>query len=69
MKYKKSLKFCQDELIFSLLDIINTSIIQKTVPKAMKSAIIFPKFKKGCTKQKQKGIIDQSQYLNLIKVP
>ncbi|XP_054288187.1 uncharacterized protein LOC129003879 [Macrosteles quadrilineatus] len=45
----KILKYCKNELIPPLTNIINTSIIQATVPQAMKQALVYPKFKKGDT--------------------
>lgn len=41
------IKYCKDELMLPLLDIINSSIKQAIVPAEMKTAIVYPKFKKG----------------------
>ena len=42
----KIIKYCKDELMDPLLNIINTSIDQSTVPQKMKIALIYPKHKK-----------------------
>lgn len=43
----KIIKFCQEEILHPLLDIINSSISQETVPKQMKIGLVYPKYKKG----------------------
>lgn len=43
----KIIKHCKQELIHPLLNIINSSLAQSTVPSKMKIAIVYPKFKKG----------------------
>lgn len=41
----KIIKYCKDELIYPLLDILNSSIKQSKVPQKMKIALVYPKHK------------------------